>query len=77
MCFPGDQYLFPHVSTKNIKYEVNFGQKDEAWNAPPEDQGWVFPAQIPLEERQAGPARAEKRADCEVRNDHFRELDRK
>lgn len=63
----GEQHLFPHILTKNIKFEANFGQKEEPWFPAPEtEEGYVFASQIPVEERQAGAVRPDKRADCEM-----------
>uniref|UniRef100_F7ESB4 Heterogeneous nuclear ribonucleoprotein U-like 2 n=1 Tax=Xenopus tropicalis TaxID=8364 RepID=F7ESB4_XENTR len=35
-----DQPLFPHVLCKGCVFQVNFGQKDEAWHPPPD--GFIF-----------------------------------
>ncbi|OCT84056.1 heterogeneous nuclear ribonucleoprotein U-like protein 2 isoform X2 [Xenopus laevis] len=33
----GDQPLFPHVLCKGCAFQVNFGQKEEAWHPPPDE----------------------------------------
>lgn len=55
--------LFPHVSTRNLKFEVNFGiAKDgsdrEAWFAPP--RGFPFLANVDEEQRLPGMKRYAK-----------------
>ena len=55
--------LVPHILTKNVKFEVNFGQADPWF---PALEGFVWIAKVPMEERVAGPKRPQKRGDCEV-----------
>ena len=33
--------LFPHILTKNCRFEVNFGQKEEPWYPPIEGYEWA------------------------------------
>lgn len=55
--------LFPHVLSKNIKFECNFGD-NEPWFPLLED--YTFVAKVPVEDRVLGAKRPEKREDCEV-----------
>lgn len=55
--------LAPHILTKNVRFEVNFGQTEPF---VPVREGYTFIGQVPIEETIAGPRRPEKRADCEV-----------
>ncbi|XP_063236170.1 heterogeneous nuclear ribonucleoprotein U-like protein 1 [Bacillus rossius redtenbacheri] len=55
--------LFPHVLTKNVKFECNFGGK-EPWCPPL--PGYMFAGEVSLDRRVAGPPRPERRQDCEM-----------
>ncbi|CAH1388664.1 unnamed protein product [Nezara viridula] len=55
--------LAPHVLTKNVRFEVNFGQV-EPWF--PIRTGYTFVNQVPVEQCIAGPRRPEKKSDCEM-----------
>lgn len=56
--------LFPHFLSKNIGFEVNFGQLETPWFEP--QSGFTWAAQVPLEDRVSGPKRPAKKSDCEV-----------
>lgn len=58
------QPLFPHILTKNVCYDVNFGSGDMPWF--PVEAGYTWAAKVPLEQRISGPRRPDKREDCEV-----------
>lgn len=58
------QPLFPHILTKNVCFEVNFGTRDVPWF--PAENGYIWAAKVPLEQRISGPRRPENREDCEV-----------
>ncbi|RZF32122.1 hypothetical protein LSTR_LSTR003985 [Laodelphax striatellus] len=60
----GGKALFPHFLSKNVAFEVNFGQQAEPWFPKPEDFTWA--AQVALESRILGPTRPEKKSDCEA-----------
>ena len=45
--------LYPHVLTKNCRFEVNFGLKEEPWFQPMEGFEWA--AKVPVESRVRGP----------------------
>ncbi|XP_014282216.1 heterogeneous nuclear ribonucleoprotein U-like protein 1 isoform X2 [Halyomorpha halys] len=55
--------LAPHLLTKNVRFEVNFGQV-EPWF--PIKNGYTFINQIPVDECVAGPRKPEKKSDCEM-----------
>ncbi|XP_014247625.1 heterogeneous nuclear ribonucleoprotein U-like protein 1 isoform X2 [Cimex lectularius] len=55
--------LAPHVLTKNVKFEVNFGQSDPWTDVKPD---YTFVGKFPVENAVAGPKRPEKRSDCEM-----------
>ncbi|KAK7792564.1 hypothetical protein R5R35_008661 [Gryllus longicercus] len=55
--------LFPHVLSKNIKFECNFGGQGP-WFTPLE--GYTFVGEVALDQRVSGPKRPEKRSDCEM-----------
>lgn len=62
-----DKALFPHILSKNISFEVNFGDRLEAWNTDEsfkEDFEWA--AKVPLEQRIQGPKKPEEKTECEV-----------
>lgn len=59
--------LFPHISTRNVKFEVNFGktfkgEDREAWK--PTLEGYEMAANVEIKVR--GPSRIAKREDCEM-----------
>jgi len=56
--------LFPHILSKNCKFEVNFGDKEEPWFQPVEEFEWA--AKIPLESRVRGAQAPASRADCKM-----------
>ena len=58
------QELFPHILTKNVCFDVNFGNRDTAWF--PIESGYTWAAKIPIEQRIPGPRRPERKEDCEV-----------
>nr|CAD7593177.1 unnamed protein product [Timema genevievae] len=55
--------LFPHILTKNSKFECNFSGNNPWFNALP---GYTFVGDYPLEQRHAGAKRPEKREECEM-----------
>ena len=55
--------LFPHISTKNCRFEVNFGQRMPAYPPP---VGYQFPDQLMSAERVRGSIAPASKADCEV-----------
>lgn len=56
--------LFPHISTKNCRFEVNFGQKEEAWFQPQEGYEWA--SKVPLESRVRGAVAPSARVECQM-----------
>ncbi|KAI9565446.1 hypothetical protein GHT06_009238 [Daphnia sinensis] len=56
--------LFPHILTKNCRFEVNFGQKEEPWFPPMEGYEWA--SKIPVESRIRGARTPATRADCQM-----------
>ncbi|KYB28804.1 heterogeneous nuclear ribonucleoprotein U-like protein 2 isoform X1 [Tribolium castaneum] len=62
---PENFVFFPHVLSRNYAFELNLGNKEEAWFSKPEGfEDFEFLANV--EEKVAGPARPENRSDCEV-----------
>uniref|UniRef100_A0A1B6DK31 SAP domain-containing protein n=1 Tax=Clastoptera arizonana TaxID=38151 RepID=A0A1B6DK31_9HEMI len=57
------QALFPHVLSKNVKFEINFGQNDPSFPSLPE---YTWAAHVDPEKRVAGPKRPETRGECEM-----------
>ncbi|KAL3877155.1 hypothetical protein ACJMK2_034903 [Sinanodonta woodiana] len=55
--------LFPHILTKNTRFEVNFGQQ-APWFPPP--HGFLYMQQYPLHERVRGLTAPNKKSDCEM-----------
>ncbi|XP_067007718.2 heterogeneous nuclear ribonucleoprotein U-like protein 1 [Anabrus simplex] len=55
--------LYPHVLTKNVKFECNFGNQAPWSSLLP---GYTFAGEVPVDERIPGPRRPEKRSDCEM-----------
>lgn len=63
---PEETALFPHILTRNVKFEVNFGQQEDAWFAAPEEfSDFTFIKNV--ETKVEGVKRAEKREDCQVK----------
>ena len=58
--------LFPHVLTKNCRFEVNFGQK-EPWFPPPPG-GYLFIDQAPVHTKVRGMQPPAEKSQCEVRH---------
>ena len=56
--------LFPHILTKNCRFEVIFGQKEEPWYPPIEGYEWA--SKIPVESRVRGAVTPATRADCQM-----------
>jgi heterogeneous nuclear ribonucleoprotein U-like protein 1 len=56
--------LFPHILTKNCRFEVNFGQKEEPWFPPTEGYEWA--SEIPLGNRLPGASRPATMAECHM-----------
>ncbi|XP_045462363.1 heterogeneous nuclear ribonucleoprotein U-like protein 1 isoform X2 [Harmonia axyridis] len=63
---PEDNFaLFPHVLSRNFGFELNLGNKEEAWFPCPEGlEDYSFLQAV--EEKIVGPVRPEKREECEV-----------
>lgn len=60
-----DVVFFPHVSTKNCRFEINFGQQGPWVPLPP---GFTFMNDVPMEERVRGPVAPASKQDCTVRS---------
>jgi len=62
----GGRYLFPHILSKNVKFEVNFGSIDASINAwkEPLPGGYIKAAKSDNKIR--GKPRIQKREDCEL-----------
>ncbi|CAG0918021.1 unnamed protein product [Notodromas monacha] len=60
--------LFPHVLSKNVKFEVNFGDRADGpyFQHPEQLLGHVSCAEVALEDRVRGPLPPEKKEDCEL-----------
>jgi heterogeneous nuclear ribonucleoprotein U-like protein 1 len=56
--------LFPHILTKNCRFEVNFGQKEDPWFPPTEGYEWA--SEIPLDKRLRGAIAPSTRAECQI-----------
>lgn len=62
-----DKALFPHILSKNISFEVNFGDRIEPWNADESfKENFEWAAKVPLEQRIQGPKKPEEKTECEV-----------
>ncbi|KAJ8308856.1 hypothetical protein KUTeg_013730 [Tegillarca granosa] len=59
-----DEALFPHVYTKNISFECNFGHNEEPFFPLKEDFNFI--ANVPVEERVRGLAPPAKKEECEM-----------
>lgn len=64
-----NQPLFPHLLTKNIKFQANFGQSESEF---PTESGYTWAAKVAADEREPGPRRPERREDCEVSDGLFK-----
>jgi heterogeneous nuclear ribonucleoprotein U-like protein 1 len=60
--------LFPHILSKNSKFEVNFGERAEGPYFPNPDRlaDFVACSQVALEDRVRGPVPAATKEECEV-----------
>lgn len=58
-----DQALFPHILTKNIRFEVNFGQQTP-WFPPATD--FMYIMQFPVSERIRGLKPPDSQSACEI-----------
>jgi len=56
--------LFPHILTKNVRFQVNFSGEP----AFPIADGYTLAGRVPADQRVAGAKRPENRSDCEVSN---------
>jgi len=61
--FPEGKAVFPHILLKNVKVEVNFGQKASEYPAP---EGYQFIHCLPLESRVRSPLPPKEKAGCTV-----------
>ena len=59
--------LYPHVLTKNCRFEVNFGLKEEPWFQPMEGFEWA--AKVPVESRVRVPPKVDQAQDINVEDD--------
>jgi heterogeneous nuclear ribonucleoprotein U-like protein 1 len=60
--------LFPHVLSKNIRFEVNFGEREDGWNLDQRFEGdFEWTSKVSLENRVKGPRKPEEKKQCEVR----------
>lgn len=63
----GEKALFPHILSKNISFEVNFGERSEPWIADEAfKEGFEWASKVPVESRVRGPKKPEEKKDCEV-----------
>ncbi|XP_071963815.1 uncharacterized protein [Antedon mediterranea] len=60
----GDAALFPSFLVKNTAIDVNYGQKEEPYFAPPEDA--TFIGKLDVEDRVRGPLPPASRKECEI-----------
>lgn len=60
----GENALFPHILSKNVKFAVNFSSDP----THPILEGFTLCGNVELEDRVAGPKRPEKKEDCEVKD---------
>ncbi|GFS39320.1 heterogeneous nuclear ribonucleoprotein U-like protein 1 [Trichonephila inaurata madagascariensis] len=59
--------LFPHVLTKNVAFEVNFGHKEQPFCSLPDDlQGFYFIGCLPFQQRVSGIRAPKRKEDCEM-----------
>lgn len=59
--------LYPHVMSKNISFEVNFGERAEPWALEERFEGdFEWASKVPLEKRVKGPQKPENKKQCEV-----------
>lgn len=59
-----ERALFPHILSKNCKFEVNFGDKEEPWFQPVEGFEWA--SKLALEDRVRGTRAPASKADCKM-----------
>ncbi|CAG5117941.1 unnamed protein product [Candidula unifasciata] len=60
----GDNALFPHMMTKNVEFECNFGAREGPYF--PLKDGFKFLEEVPLEERVRGNTPPATKEECEV-----------
>lgn len=59
--------LFPHVLSKNISFEVNFGDRFESFTTSENfEDDFEWAAKVPQERRVKGPSKPEEKNKCEV-----------
>lgn len=64
---PDEAGMFAHILTRNIKFEVNFGQIEEPWFAAPSEMAdYKFLKEV--EEKITGSPRPATRQECKVTN---------
>lgn len=62
---PDEASMFPHILTRNIKFEVNFGQNEDTWfEAPSEFSEYQLLKEV--EEKVSGMVQPSTRQECEV-----------
>lgn len=69
----GDRALMPHIYTKNVSFEVNFGQNDKEPSFPPQieedestDQTWNLVGKMHLDDRTRALMPPTTKKECEV-----------
>ncbi|EFX66877.1 hypothetical protein DAPPUDRAFT_262452 [Daphnia pulex] len=74
---PGEELngraLFPHILTKNCRFEVNFGQKEEPWFLPTE--GYEWPSKIQQKTNETGTEMTEQELEAVIENVNLEEGD--
>lgn len=67
-----DKTLFPHILSKNISFEVNFGDRIEPWISDESfKENFEWASKVPLEQRVQGPKKPEEKSECEVSEDRI------
>lgn len=62
-----DKPMFPHITCKNVTVEFNFGQKEEAYFASPEElKEYQFIGSVAVEDRVRGLVGPDTKKECEV-----------